>query len=130
MKQYGSYTTLEQARELMRIVPVTSGDMSYVKTMMSGWQPQLGLDVAVRHNLYSFRAGYVMPCWSLAALYALLPKSVCLFRDEEGRFFCAYRRKRGEVASGAHVNPVNACYELIMKQHNCLTEKEEETKNN
>lgn len=71
-----SYTDLEQSKKLAEILPVESADMTWEQVdLITGdreWEPLLGLDVAIKDNLFSYRNGYTIPCWSLAALLDVL----------------------------------------------------------
>lgn len=73
------YTDVDQARLLMKdgLDPSTA-DMHWhtatgILTDGSYFKAELGQSIAVRQNLFSFRNGYELPCWSFAALFALLP---------------------------------------------------------
>ena len=75
-----NYTDVEQARQLVKIGldPKTS-DMYYEtvvsqKTGMPYYHTKLGSSPAIQHDLFSFRNGYIIPCWSVGALLKTLPK--------------------------------------------------------
>ena len=52
-----SYTDLEQSKKLAEILPVESADMTWEQVdLITGdreWEPLLGLDVAIKDNLFS-----------------------------------------------------------------------------
>lgn len=72
-----SYTDLEQSKKLAEIFPIESADMTWEKidnslTEAPMWYPVIGLDVSIKGKLFSYRNGYVLPCWSLTALLAVI----------------------------------------------------------
>ena len=84
-----SYTDLEQSKKLAEILPLKSADMHYWcgKKIRIGGYKTMDKDLDI-------------PCWSLAALLALIPEvSLNTFKDAD------------------RDNPVDACYELILKLH-------------
>lgn len=36
------------------------------------YTPHIGQNVSIRDNLFSFREGYIIPCWSLGALIEIM----------------------------------------------------------
>ena len=109
-----AYTDLEQSKMLAEILFIESADM---------WYPgededdiECGFD-GVRQDLYiDYREGH--PCWSLAALFDVLPEGVIEnyyapnFQKENGKYSIAYGDE--ELLCVAD-NPVDACYEMILK---------------
>ena len=80
-----NYTDVEQSKRLMAagLDPKTA-DMHWTtetgrSTGGQYYKPMLGWSPAVYQNLFSFRNGYELPCWSFPALFALLP---VIDRDE------------------------------------------------
>lgn len=72
-----SYTDLEQSKKLAKLLPIESADMTWEKVARSltenfTWKPTVGLDRAIKDNLFSYKNGYVLPCWSLTALLAVI----------------------------------------------------------
>lgn len=68
------YTTVEQSDKLVSLgVDPQTCDMSYWKVNDNEYQIKIGKDVAIAFNQFSFRNGYIKPCWSLAALLNLIP---------------------------------------------------------
>ena len=76
-----SYTDISQSKTLSKILPIESADMTYCaitegmreKMTIKNWEVNVGLDIAIKENLFSYRNGYIFPCWSLAALLNILP---------------------------------------------------------
>lgn len=127
-----SYTDLEQSKKLAEILPVESADMTWEQVTNSltkdfTWKPTIGLDSAIKYNLFSYRNGYVLPCWSLAALIEVLPDSI---KDEDGVEFGLniqktyieyYNPSMGALYATYHSimseDTVDACYEMVLKLH-------------
>ena len=119
-----SYTDLEQSKKLAEILPLESADMRYTPfgdTHPWVWNEEVKL----------LEKGSV-PCWSLAALLGVLPPY--LYEWEKGIDFNLYpsvTKKRwwcaGYISQDlspdkdrftliTHAdNPVDACYEMIIK---------------
>ena len=79
-----AYTTIEESKQLIEagLDPKTS-DMYYsfmgehIKEAKSeDFTIHVGTAYTIKDNHFSYRYGYVIPCWSLAALLELLPKSI------------------------------------------------------
>ena len=69
------YTDVEQSMKLDKILPKDSYDM-YLSRIDDGrtYIPHFGKTIVIDRNMFSYRSGYVVPCWSLAALIKVLPK--------------------------------------------------------
>lgn len=72
------WTTLEESRRLVELgLDVKTADMHW-KQVADGlgepwvWRAICGNDVAIVQDLFSYRQGYVVPCWSLGRLIELL----------------------------------------------------------
>ena len=110
-----SYTDLEQSKKLTEILSLESADMTWEQVdLITGdfaWEPLLGLDVTIKDNLFSYRNGYTIPCWSLAALLDVLPEGMVLLHDINGLGYKCIR----DFDTNWHKNPVDACVEMILK---------------
>ena len=113
-----TYTDIEQSKKLAEILPIESADMHY----------SLDIDFMKHENTPTvteeddhfelFQSD--IPCWSLSALFDALPKYIgdynkCLYYDV-GRYYCGMFTIDETNAD----NPIDACYEMIIK----LNEKE------
>jgi len=116
-----SFTSLEQSKKLAEILPIESADMTYCaitegmreKMTIKNWEVNVGLDIAIKENLFSYRNGYVVPCWSLAALLNVLPNGIVMNKDSQnGRYHFSSKYIGTYVTAD---NPVDACYKLILK---------------
>lgn len=90
-----AYTDLEQSKKLAEILPIESADMPYY---------------------YDRDNDVEIPCWSLAALLGIIPEPVLTYIDENNWNVSTFEdnRFKDEVISS---NPVDACYEMILKLH-------------
>jgi hypothetical protein len=82
-----SYTDLEQSKKLAEILPIESADMCFNDNE---------------------------PCWSLVALLEQFEDTAGLAKDY-GLWFCYDNRKSS--CTKHYDNPVDACYEMILKLH-------------
>ena len=133
------YTDLEQSKKLAEILSLESADMTYCaitggmreKMIIKNWEVNVGLDIAIKEKLFSYRNGYMFPCWSLAALLGVLPTTIGNFFEKtalrlrmdkgENDFNIWYENfDCGDVAEGLDVkenNPVDACVAMIERLH-------------
>lgn len=109
-----SYTDIEQSKKLAEILPLESADLyySYYHNPISGasyYEEYPIFHIPINKNKS-------LPCWSLAALLAFLPNSAFL---ERGSVTELYRITLPIelVPFDWFVEPVDACYELILKLH-------------
>lgn len=118
-----SYTDLNQSKKLAEILPLDSADMHYSKDFDGSWFVDLAKYTSVKIPKYVGNIEeHLMPCWSLAALFEVLPykeRFALAINDFEGN-------RKEKYAIGSVVqdtydsyadNPVDACYELILKLH-------------
>ena len=109
-----SYTDLEQSKKLAEILPLESADMcwQYQKDRWVGEPdykefPQFEHATDKRDIL----------CWSLASLLGVLPKIInnetLFIETSPALWHIGYRN----VYTARTDNPVDACYEMILKLH-------------
>ena len=119
-----SYTDLEQSKRLAEILPLESADMTYCavtegmreKMIIKNWEVNVGLDIAIKKNLFSYRNGYMIPCWSLAALFKMLPYSARLERGSSTEL-CSVTLPNELESSDWYIEPVDAAFEMLLKLH-------------
>ena len=104
-----SYTDIEQSKKLAEILPLESADMWWVAL---NWQ-ETEYYVEVKQDGIS-QPKKAVPCWSLSALLEQLENAAGLAKDY-GLWFCYDNRK--SYCTKHYNNPVDACYELILKLH-------------
>jgi len=108
-----SYTDLEQSKKLAEILPLESADMYYTPPLIKGhtdYIPHLKRKLPIDWGIEQ-----AIPCWSLAALLNVLPpihhlKPILDLEENSIQY------------SGIDIyvkadNPVDACYEVILKLH-------------
>ena len=115
-----SYTDIEQSKKLAEILPLESADMTWEKVTKSltedfTWKPTIGLNGSIKDNLFSYRNGYVLPCWSLAALLKIIPYAS--LEEYNGCWGCNSYNKENHAHIFGKItdNPVDACYDIILK---------------
>lgn len=131
-----SYTDLSQSKTLSKILPLESADMCWILV-------NYGDEAGSRHepSLVTYKTGshfrdrifpkdHTIPCWSLAALFNVLPDTIT---NNDGIAF-GLNVKKNIIEYSNHPslyltyksvksdNPVDACYEMIIKL-NSLKEK-------
>jgi len=99
-----SYTDLEQSRKLAEILPLESADMSWVS---NGLGKPFARTIPIKGDPEELCA-----CWSLTALLDILPSSALdSSNDHHYRLHCMERFTEW------YNNPIDACYEMIIKLH-------------
>ena len=123
-----SYTSLEQSKVLAKILPLESADMWY-HGHYSPWELERKYDNEPC-PFHSMSPNWDKPCWSLAALYSILPntkkETTTLSRggwridpiEYLDNWWCEYEddshTKDFTVSAD---NPVDACVTMIIKLH-------------
>ena len=111
-----AYTSVEQSRKLAKILPIESADMYYRE-----WKRDTK-DIRIAN--VGTAGSSDLPCWSLAALFDVLPNFIgdygkCLYCDVGG-FYCGYMVDGDFMLSIEETkadNQVDACYEMILRLH-------------
>ena len=121
-----SYTDIEQSKKLAKILPFESADMYYP------WYIEEDRDnIKSGHRISIPSVGNfihkvnILPCWSLADLLSVLPKNLNIGRPSlesnyKGYYWIQYYdefMKPSNYKTKCFDNPVDACYELILKLH-------------
>ena len=116
-----SFTSLEQSRKLAEFLPLESADYFHA--------PDAGVVVTEPYKLKEDDETVItaykgaVPCWSLAALLSILPKigseepiiqKLYYVSNPVERYICQYSITN---ITGEYDNPVDACYEMILKLH-------------
>ena len=104
-----SYTDLEQSKKLAKILPLESADMVYVHTV--DLEGDEHYDIDFRNNQPLFEDD--ISAWSLAALLSVLPKGTNISTPKpiNALGYCCWNQYDEIYAD----NPVDACYEMILK---------------
>lgn len=113
MAKIRSFTTIEQSRKLAKILPTESADMYYEITAEEPeWQVFFGKSLSIAMNLFSYRNGHVIPCWSLASLLDVLPNYQLQTQDDGIGMLCSCSGKFNIVTAD---NPIDVCVAMIEK---------------
>lgn len=128
-----SFTDLEQSKKLAEILPLESADMSWNKEFDSGmWLINLVKYTSWIVPRYSYNKieDRILPCWSLAALYHILPNtehiSTTLSRggwkiepiEYLDNWWCEYEdENHTKDFTVTADNAIDACVEMIIKLH-------------
>lgn len=121
-----SNTDIKQSAQLALLLPAESADMCYIQELLGGgkygeYKPYIG-------DLIPAYGQGKIPCWSLAALLALLPVSVddgqhcfALINSNpngDTEWLCCYEDCNGDLLNECYAdNPVDACYDMILQLH-------------
>lgn len=111
-----AFTSLEQSKKLAEILPLESADMFYDR----GGLPSL-IDKYVTHeSIKNDKYKHLIPCWSLAALFNILPDGTNIIKDEADteneKYMCTVGIK-DDIISTFGNNPVDACVAMIERLH-------------
>lgn len=103
------YTDIEQSKNLVEILPIESADMlwGYYYNGKNHCIPNIR---PFRDGRNEIPKGYI-PAWSLASLLSILPNGIGLFKTVDGEFYCL----SNDYMTNNYDNPIDACYELILK---------------
>ena len=114
-----AYTDLNQSKKLTEILPLESADHFHIIGHLHTDGPKYEV---IRSRNEVVETDKYWPCWSLAALIDTLPcnlKLVLAINDYQGD-----RKEKYVIGSVEHDkydcfadNPVDACYEMILKLH-------------
>ena len=122
-----SYTDLDQSKKLAEILPIESADMYYHNRV--DIPDNFPLPIEWKRGLPLL--SQEIPCWSLAALFDLLPNNehigTSISRGSwkidpveyvPNTWWCEYEDTENQTEFNVSAdNPVDACYEMIIKLH-------------
>jgi len=125
-----SYTDIKQSRKLAEILPHESADMCYIKYSTSD-NPNWGFSedfppMILGDTPIDKMTVETLPCWSLATLINILPRSIEFKGDE---YYLRFMKEYVEYANDevsiigrylyttSNNNLVDACVEMIIKLH-------------
>lgn len=104
-----SYSDLQQSKVLSKILSGESADMSY-KHFVSDLLPE---EYCISVDKVEYETD--IPCWSLAALLNVVSE-VSLNSFKDGDWNAMVKRNDKMIYSDKD-NPIDACYEMILKLH-------------
>lgn len=108
-----SYTDISQAKKLAEILPIGSADMRFCFShtlggRITGHYPMIGREPSMG----------TIPCWSLEALLEILDFPLMTQEKKQNKLeFCLLYYNNYEYIEITEANPVDACYEMILKLH-------------
>ena len=109
-----SHTDIKQNRRLAEILPIESADMFLA---MNGTIPVMSK--YIDKGLVT-ADNTAIPCWSLTSLLNVLPNGTDVVKEETDteneKYMCTVGVKNDIISTFAD-NPVDACYEMIIKLH-------------
>ena len=109
-----SFTDLKQSEKLAEMLPIKSADMIYspLGDRNYPW---------VWHEKVKLLEKNAIPCWSLAALYSILPNgenvATTLYSDGLGMWYCIHDGRYTKIFGTNADSPIDACYEMILMLH-------------
>ena len=106
-----SFTDIEQSKQLAKILPIDSADMWH----HGFFNPSRGCKIEYNPPApyHSVTHQWDCPCWSLAALFGVLPNENMLVKTTDGEYYCLAK----DVMTKHYDNPVDACVAMIEKLH-------------
>jgi len=110
-----SYTDIEQSKVLAKILPLESANMKWFfwkEEIDAPKTPTFGYSKTAAESYKDTEAVY-LPCWSLAALLNVLPKSLIYTPNPALDGYSCKNIMHDLETYGD--NPIDACYEMILK---------------
>ena len=95
-----AFTDLNQSKKLAELLPLESADMYYACGAIA---PDIMISNKQDYKCYTV-------CWSLAALLDVFPMTV----GRDLGMYCCWQNSKN-LHSRHYDNPVDACYEMILK---------------
>ena len=111
-----AFSSIEQSKKLAEILPLESADQTWARIVIAGANLDVPEELQYRHNgdmPFKYYSGIGTPCWSLAALLGVLPE-VSLNTFKDGNWNAMVQHDSRMIYEDRD-NPVDACYELILK---------------
>lgn len=118
-----SYTDVEQSKILAGILTIKSADMyyHYITSVVKNYHEDVPSYIQLSNHFVYFDDD--IPCWSLAALFNTLPiiegfgeETPHLFKFGD-KWMCKYIGDEDTGMWRVADNPVDACYEMVLKLH-------------
>lgn len=123
METIKSYTDINQSKKLAEFLPIESADMYYMKTSCNNYT--IGVLQRMERDMLLNQAEYykMFPCWSLAALFNILPKNLNICRPSldsnyKGYYWIQYYdefMQPNDYKTECFNNPIDACVNMIIK---------------
>lgn len=112
-------TDIGQSKRLVEILGFESVDMYYhYTTGVKSYYEDVPKYVQVFNHFVFFHND--IPCWSFSALFDVLPDGTDVTKDksdiENEKYMCTVGVENDIISTFAD-NPVDACYEMVLKLH-------------
>jgi len=104
-------TNIKQSKKLTEILPLSSADMFWYRDAVT---TEANPRIMNYMQIPELQSMYYSPCWSLAALLRELPDTM-LGKDKDG--YVVMVETMGSGLTTFASNPIDACYEMIVKLH-------------
>lgn len=104
-----SHTDIEQSKKLEQFLPLESADMQYIKMSEDDEPDAYRMGVLANPELIDEDD---IPCWSSTALLEVIRNNG---RYELQMYEGGYYFEANGFMTESYFNPVDACYELILK---------------
>jgi hypothetical protein len=115
-----AFTDLEQSKKLAEILPSESADMEYLSIkengLLVGDVPFVKDNSEVEDSAYSYIYDRIF-AWSLAALLKTLNFPSLTQNKEDEWEVCVFDHDNDNYIEKTASNPIDACYEMILKLH-------------
>ena len=114
------YTDLEQSKKLAKILPLESADMYWMHGKLDNVKQHPTPNIIGNDHDEPLWDDYDVPCWSLTALLSVLPLPSLIQDKADDELFwkCSAYNEDGTLLCEIYDNnPVDACYEMIIKLH-------------
>lgn len=129
-----AYTSVKQSKKLAEILPHKTADNTYERVVIAGCNLGIPEEQQYVHRdiPFTYFSGVGVPCWSLAALLSVLPFHLIVnnqgyaFSMHKGlnidgkTYMIRYNIFNTDIclySTDYYNNPVDACYEMILKLH-------------
>ena len=112
-----SYTDLEQSKKLAEILPLESADMYYSHEFVNSAGDYYKINIALDGYFDDEELGSDIPCWSITALLSVLDFPSLTQNKEDEWEVCVFDHDNDNYIEKTASNPVDACYEMIIKLH-------------
>ena len=116
-----AFTDLPQSKKLAEFLPLESADMHYATwAILDGEFIVSTNQGSTIEDLQEDYGNQIIPCWSLAALLDILPKTINFGNEYDSTFVLKPLENDKYLADYYDVsfikdNPVDACVEMIIK---------------
>ena len=110
-----SYTDLEQSKKLAEILPLESADCYWDYDEMQKFHRISWFEEGYNKNSQLMLNENNVCAWSLTALLSVLPNYHLQTQDNGIGIMCSC--KKGHMQTIEASNPIDACYEMILKLH-------------